>query len=109
MKWHGQYSIVRRAVELACFRHVGAETHVVESFTVHERTVKEGELVEPALVLDLDEAQTLLQALWDSGLRPNNGEGSSGQVAALKDHLADMRKIAFMRVNPLIVSEPVNL
>ena len=46
-------------------------------------------------MLDKYTAQMLLQALWDEGLRPNQGEGSAGHVKALQDHLADMRKLAF--------------
>jgi len=57
---------------------------------------KPGTAINPAFSLEHKEAQFLLQQLWDTGLRPNNGEGTSAQVDALKDHLKDMREIAFM-------------
>lgn len=46
-------------------------------------------------------AQSLFQALWDVGFRPNEGESSGAHVAALEAHLADMRMIALSAVYPL--------
>lgn len=48
----------------------------------------------PTLVIDEKQAQRLLSSLWAQGIRPN-GWGHEGQVSALKDHLADMRKLVF--------------
>lgn len=47
--------------------------------------------------LDLmhDSGQSLFDALWRVGYRPNNGESSMAQVEALKYHLEDMRKLVF--------------
>lgn len=42
-----------------------------------------------------DSAQQLMDELWRIGVRPSNGEGNVGQIGAMKDHLEDMRKIAF--------------
>jgi hypothetical protein len=39
--------------------------------------------------------QCLMDELWKAGIRPSNGEGNIGQIGAVKDHLADMRKLAF--------------
>ena len=39
-------------------------------------------------------AQTLMDALWKSGLRPTE-VGSAGQLSAVQAHLEDMRKIVF--------------
>lgn len=47
----------------------------------------------PPLVLSEDAAQSLLQALWNAGLRPNDGESSMAHVAAKDKHLQDMRAI----------------
>ncbi len=44
-------------------------------------------------------AQALLDDLWAAGYRPSNGNGHEGQLAATKDHLADMRKIAFNKLH----------
>ena len=44
-----------------------------------------------------EEAQSLLDALVDAGLRPTKKENQSGEIARLNDHLQDMRKLVFER------------
>jgi hypothetical protein len=60
-----------------------------------DNSIQKGTYIPPPLVLDEKSAQNLLQELWNAGLRPNNGEGTSAQVDALKYHLEDMRKLVF--------------
>jgi len=48
---------------------------------------------EYCLKLNLDEAQILMDSLWDSGVRPTEGKGSAGQLTAVERHLEDMRTI----------------
>jgi len=45
--------------------------------------------------LDGQEAQELIDALWNCGLRPTQGKSSIGRLEAVERHLADMRTIAF--------------
>lgn len=52
-------------------------------------------MAEPFVELTRDEAQKLMDRLWDCGLRPSEGTGSAGALAAVQAHLDDMRKIAF--------------
>jgi hypothetical protein len=59
------------------------------------RPLIEGQEIPPALNLSESEAQQLCDALWEAGIRPTNGAGSTGQLAATQDHLADMKKIVF--------------
>jgi len=54
-----------------------------------------GLAVDPTFVLNYDEAQTLMDDLWNCGLRPTEGTGSAGAFAAQKSHLEDMRKLVF--------------
>lgn len=56
---------------------------------------EEGQIVDPFLRLRMDEAQRLIDELWQCGLRPSEGTGSAGSLAATERHLADMRKLAF--------------
>lgn len=42
-----------------------------------------------------DEAQTLMDELWRSGIRPTEGTGSAGSLAATQGHLEDMRRLVF--------------
>ena len=50
---------------------------------------------EPFVCITYDEAQRLVDELWQCGVRPSEGTGSSGSLAATERHLADMRKVAF--------------
>ena len=54
---------------------------------------------EPTFKLHSKEAQELMDMLWSSGLRPTQGKNSVGQLEATERHLADMRSIAFGKLN----------
>ncbi len=51
--------------------------------------------------LSLEESQLLMDSLWQAGLRPAEGSGSTGQLAATVRHLEDMRAIAFEKTGVL--------
>jgi hypothetical protein len=60
------------------------------------------ERIEPGLIappapleLSQDEAQRLMDELWHVGLRPSEGTGSAGAMAAVQAHLQDMRELVF--------------
>lgn len=59
--------------------------------------VPEHECVEtvPALSLSRDDAQALMDELFATGIRPSEGSGSTGQLAAVQAHLKDMQKLVF--------------
>lgn len=42
-----------------------------------------------------DAGQSLFDALWNAGYRPNKGDGSGAHVEAIKSHLEDMRTLVF--------------
>jgi hypothetical protein len=54
-----------------------------------------GTVMEPSLRLKRDHAQRLMDELWNCGLRPSEGSGSAGSLAATERHLADMRRLVF--------------
>lgn len=47
----------------------------------------------PTVQLEKHAAQKLMDDLWDCGLRPSEGSGSAGQLAAVQNHLEDCRKL----------------
>lgn len=53
------------------------------------------EHIAPTLSMQVETAQALMDELWRCGLRPTEGTGSAGSLAATERHLADMRAIAF--------------
>ena len=85
-------------VEIRMGRY-GDQSHelYVAKPVVFER-VEPGAHVDPALVLHTDDAQLLMDELWRIGLRPSEGSGSAGSLAATERHLGDMRAIAFKQL-----------
>lgn len=51
------------------------------------------------LTISKREAQILIDDLWNAGLRPTEGSGSAGSLAATQRHLEDMRTITFKKLN----------
>lgn len=54
----------------------------------------------PAFVLTKENAQSLMDELWNVGIRPTEGTGSAGQLAATQAHLKDMQKLVFEVLKP---------
>lgn len=53
---------------------------------------------DPVTRIDKDACQKLMDDLWYLGFRPERGEMSVGQVAAVDAHLQDMRALAFAKL-----------
>jgi len=49
----------------------------------------------PIISIFPDAAQQLMDDLWRCGVRPTEGCGSTGQLDAVRSHLADLRAIVF--------------
>jgi hypothetical protein len=69
------------------------------------KTIVEGEAVKPTFELKMNEAQTLMDDLWNCGLRPTEGSGSAGALRATQEHLKDMRKLVFAKLNLIHMDE----
>lgn len=65
------------------------------NISVTTEEIDEGKCYEPVARLTSQQANAIFQALWEAGLRPNNGESSMAHVEAIKYHLEDMRKLVF--------------
>lgn len=84
----------RRRIEVLVSRKVGCDLDVGQPLVM--RRVPEGELIgEPTFTLDLSDAQELIDELWRCGIRPSEGSGSAGSLAATQRHLEDMRRLVF--------------
>jgi len=62
---------------------------------VEQNPEDQGTEVEPVFSLKDEQAQNLMDELWRVGLRPSEGSGSAGSLAATERHLADMRHLVF--------------
>ena len=54
--------------------------------------------VNPTFPIEFEQAQQLMDDLWAAGLRPIEGAGSAGQLAATEAHVGDLRKLLFHHV-----------
>ena len=54
-----------------------------------------GTRMPPTMQLSPEDAQKFIDALWQAGLRPTEGTGSAGSLAATQRHLEDMRALVF--------------
>ena len=81
------------SVEIAAFGKLnGGETRVA---TLHWETIAENEEMKPLLRIRKDQAQVLMDDLWNAGIRPTEGAGSAGAMRAAEHHIADLRRVAF--------------
>jgi hypothetical protein len=58
---------------------------------------QEGQEYRPAFTMDQKQAQDIMDQLWQCGLRPSEGSGSAGALAATQRHLEDMRTLVFKK------------
>lgn len=70
---------------------------IMQPATFHLPDEKEAVAVErnPAMFMSRDDAQRLMDELWNVGIRPSGGLGSAGQLAAVQAHLRDMQRLVF--------------
>lgn len=68
---------------------------VMKAFDQKEAADIECEISVPVMSLSKESVQSLMDELWSCGVRPSNGDGNVGQLAATKAHLEDMRKMVF--------------
>jgi hypothetical protein len=59
------------------------------------KVVNENEQSSPAFSISRDDAQAFMDELWHVGIRPTEGSGSAGSLAATERHLNDMQRIVF--------------
>ena len=63
-------------------------------FTMQERTPSTP-ILEPTFQFDSETANSLMNALWEAGLRPSGYKSPAGEVRRLEAHLEDMRTLVF--------------
>lgn len=63
------------------------------------KKIPDGQVIPSSLNIGRKEAQILIDDLWQCGFRPSEGTGSAGSLRATENHLNDMRKIVFKKLN----------
>jgi hypothetical protein len=95
MKWLAQSTIYRDSIDLLAVidyghdREIGLPMQI--TMTKHELHTA---IMEPTLALPPDSAKSLMQALWDAGIRPTEWSNPSGEMKALRNHVEFAEHIA---------------
>ncbi len=91
-----QRSPVHRAIALYFSTGRGESLKVAEfNFEFHHVTIKETMEDDSAVLISYETAQSLMDVLWESGVKPSGGEGHTAHIRALNAHLEDMRRLVF--------------
>ena len=83
-----------RQIDLRAAIMDGAHVTAAMPVTLQDQDQDEQQ-VAPFLTLGIETAQVLMDQLWHCGLRPTEGSGSAGSMAAVQEHLKDMRRLVF--------------
>lgn len=93
LDFRGQRNIFSNRIDIVLVDILNGKYSAAEKITFMQPD--EGLYIEPFLKLENNEAQKLMDELWQCGLRPTEGTGSAGSLAATERHLEDMRKLVF--------------
>lgn len=83
----------RRSVDISFVKVVGKSMISIAQPLVFKNE-DDNTAIEPSVTLSLEDAVSLMTELWNAGIRPAE-VGTTGELAALKYHLEDMRKLVF--------------
>lgn len=86
-------SITGDGIGLYVFERSNGQAFGAQPITLSQ--VPETHELQPAAVLNPGQAQKLMDDLWDAGVRPTEGAGSAGAMAATQRHLDDLRALVF--------------
>jgi hypothetical protein len=89
----GDMSLGPDTIKVYCFQKNRDRRCAAQRLELVE--VPQSVFIEPFLTLETCAAQKLMDDLWDCGLRPSEGTGSAGAMAAAQKHLQDMKTIAY--------------
>lgn len=94
LRFHLERAQFGRRIHLHLATRVDDGGQMAEAQQISFRAIEANEVSgPPLLVLDLDQAQQLMDEMWNCGVRPTEGQGSAGQLAATQAHLKDMQGI----------------
>jgi hypothetical protein len=94
-QFHLKKSFMHQGITLDIVEEKGDRISVARNITFEPIQLGQSLPLSPLAVLDMNTAQQLMDELWDCGVRPTNGHGSTGQLAATERHLNDMRDLVF--------------
>lgn len=96
-KWLAQSTIYRDTVDLVAVRDPYGDGIAVAKPTLFElkQQDRHSVIAEPTLALSPDSARSLMQALWNAGIRPTDWNSSGPiEVQALRSHISFAERMA---------------
>lgn len=93
LRIHAQREFLFDGISLHLFNDQGHQLAVAKPVVME--AIENGAFATPMLNIGMETAQQLMDELWNCGVRPTEGSGSAGSLAATERHLADMKKLAF--------------
>ena len=99
LEFYAEKPIWTDSLELYCKETHDAEMFAVVAAGIEIKKMEKGQLWPKFLSFSMmsGAGQSLFDALWNVGYRPNKGESSMAHVEAMKYHLEDMRTLVFKR------------
>jgi hypothetical protein len=99
IEFRAERTIWTNSLELYARETIEGRDRALVAIGIEFREVKEGGLWPKFLSIPMqwDAGQSLFDALWAAGFRPNGGEATTAHVGAIKAHLEDMRTLVFKR------------
>lgn len=95
IKWLAQSTIYRDSIDLLAVIDYGGERDIGLPMqllmTKHDPNAV---ISEPTLALQPDSARSLMQALWDAGIRPADWSNPHGEINALRNHIGFAEHVA---------------
>lgn len=87
----GEYRPFNNAIDI----YITQESNKMIAQPVEFKENPVGEVSQPTVSIEMEEAQVLMDELWRCGIRPSEGTGSAGALKAVENHLEDMRTLVF--------------
>lgn len=95
--WLAQHTIYRNTVELLAVvpDHLGNTDYFGQPLNIVFTRRDSNVVIErPTLEMPVDAARSLMQALWDAGIRPTQHRDPNGELSALKAHIGFAEHVA---------------
>lgn len=92
IKLHAEKAPWTDAIQFVLMEVIDGKRYVSSEVVMKEHI--QPEIIEPVFSLPYENAQLLIDELWNCGLRPTEGTGSAGALAATQSHLKDMQELA---------------
>lgn len=106
-RWYVNRNIMSQKIDMYWMGEgVNGKSYFRRFKEIEEICVEEGEILNPdtpTLMLDYEEADTLMQEMWEAGIRPKDVQTGQAHVDALHKHIESLQKTVehFMDVNSL--------